>query len=319
MKKIISLLVSVCALASVFTTAAYAADVPTVDVKINKISFADEAYAKHASKYDWSEYNSDAVGGSYDTYSVKIVASGLSQLEAVDTKVGRNTVSAGTSMTGYQFTYDVVTEGLEYNLDWQAGTIAEFGGNATDTAKADKIAAVYTGVAALLPEPGVSRKVANDEEVELVEFLVTVDSGKPVTFDFNEALIFYGEYADTTGNPSKQNNIALTPAQASFTVPPVEDEPIVPPVEDDTLKITISDPMAIKAGDVNGIAWDVAFENFDSTKEYRAFFTSNGVERNPAGQRIEFDIETEADFGFAAILNKVQLGAEDTVDFEIKY
>lgn len=92
-----------------------------------------------------------------------------------------------------------------------------------------------------------------------------------------------------------------------------------PIVEDDTLKIEISDPMAITAGDVNGIAWDVAFKNFDSTKEYKAFFTSNGVERNPAGQRIEFDIETEADFGFAAILNKVQLGAEDTVDFEIKY
>lgn len=92
-----------------------------------------------------------------------------------------------------------------------------------------------------------------------------------------------------------------------------------PIVEDDTLKIEISDPMAITAGDVNGIAWDVAFKNFDSTKEYKAFFTSNGVERNPAGQRIEFDIETEADFSFAAILNKVQLGADDTVDFDIRY
>lgn len=92
-----------------------------------------------------------------------------------------------------------------------------------------------------------------------------------------------------------------------------------PIVDDGTLKIEISDPMAITAGDVNGIAWDVAFKNFDSTLTYTAHFSSNGVERNPEGQWIEFDIETDADFGFAAILNKVQLGAEDTVDFEIKY
>lgn len=309
MKKIISLMLSVCALASVFTTAAYAADAPTFDVEINKVSFDDAAYSSYASKYDWSEYNADAVGGSYDTYSLKVYATGL-EIETVDTKVGRNTVSAGQSITGYQTTMEVATEGLEYNLDWQAGTIYEFGGNATDTAKADKIAAVYTGVAAVLPEPGVSTKITKDQKIQLLEFLVTVDSGKPVTFNVTDAGVFVGTYADTTGNPSKQDLINLTPAQASFTIPPVED---------DEMKITIGEAMDITAGDVNGIAWDVKVVNYDSARECRAFFSSNGVERNPAGQRIEFDIETEGDFDFAAILEKVKLGAEDTVDFEIKY
>lgn len=319
MKKIISLLVSVCALASVFTTAAYAADEPTMNLVAQKIDFNGD-YADYATDYDWSEYNADAVGGAYDTYSLKVVATGLDiKTEAV--KSGKSTIYVGDSITGYQLKVSIATD-AEYDMDWKWGLIKSMG-SPVGAPNETGAALVSTGTVALEPAPKVAKAITKDMETVVAEFLVTVDAGKEVNFSLDNYALFLATYPDTSKNPTgtfeyKMSEGTMVTTTPTFTLPE-KDDPIVPPVEDDELKITISDPMAITAGDVNGIAWDVAFKNFDSTKEYKAFFTSNGVERNPAGQRIEFDIETEADFGFAAILNKVQLAAEDTVDFEIKY
>jgi len=321
MKKIISLLVSVCALASVFTTAAYATvEKPTMKLVAEKINFVDDkydVYDEYASDYDWTEYNSDAVGGSYDTYSLKVVATGL-EIKTEAVKSGKSTIYVGDSITGYQLKVSIDTD-AEYDMDWKWGLIKSMGspvGAPNDTGAA----LVSTGTVALEPAPKTAKTITKDMETVVAEFLVTVDAGKDVNFSLDNYAVFLATYPDTSKNPTDTSEYKMSEGTMVTTTPtftlPVKEEP---PVEDDTLKITISDPMAITAGDVNGIAWDVDVKNFDSTKEYRAYFTSNGEVRNPDGQRIEFDIETSGDFDFAAILSKTLLDAEDTVDFEIKY
>ena len=316
MKKIISLLVSVCALASVFTTAAYAADEPTMKLVAEKITF-DGEYAEFAGDYDWSEWNADAVGGSYDTYSLKLIATGI-EVATEGVKSGKSTIYVGDSITGYQVQIGVDTE-AEYDMDWKWGLIKQI---ATPTGAPDAESAklVATGTVALEPAPKTAKTITKDDETVILEFLVTVDAGKEVNFTLNDYALFLATFPDTSKTPTdtseyKKSSGTMTTTTATLTLPAKGEE------DDGTTKVEISAPMALTAGELVGTAWDVKIKNFDSSKEYRAYFTSNGVERNAAGQRILLGeyAETEGDLAFAAILNKVQLGADDAVELAIQF
>lgn len=298
MKKILSVLLAVCTLAS-FATVASAADEPTVKVVVNKVDFTDAAYSAYAGDYDWSPYNEE-YGTVYETYSLQVIATGMElKVEAVQS--GKTTKYPGKSIVGYQASFSVESDSAEYENDWIAGTIFEFGGDATDGANASQVSAAYTGTAALLPAAGAAGAIGKNDEVKLLEFLVTVDTNKPMTFNFDKAKVLYAEYADTKAAPTATGEFALGSTLVTTTPVielPVADTPVEPSVR-------VSDKIDVAAGSIVGAAWDVTIQNFDSAKAYVAKFTdeATGTSRDE-GKAIDVAAiaETTGDVSFAVIL-----------------
>lgn len=303
MKKIISMLLAVCTLAS-FVTVASAADEPTVNVVVNKVDFTDPAYSAYAEDYDWSPYNEE-YGTVYETYSMKVFATGM-EFKTESVKVGKVTNAAGNSVVAYQASFSVESNGAEYNSDWMAGTIYEFGGDATDNANDTQVAAALAGTTALLPAPGEVETFGKDQELLLVEFLVTVDTNKPMTFNFDNAKVSYGIFDSTKAAPTGTGEYKLGETMVTETpviTLPVADTPVDPePVKPIDISEKIDLEATVEGEKVLGAAWNVTLNEYDSTKTYVANFSAeNGDTRIPR-EIGNLPAETEGSVSFAVLL-----------------
>lgn len=317
MKKIISLLLAACTIAS-FATVVSAAEEPTMKLVAEKISF-DGEYAQYASDYDWSQYGCD-------TYSLKLIATGMEiTTEAVAS--GRSTIYVGDSILGYQFDIAVDAADLTYDYDWKWGYINAIA-TPTGAPSATGATMVSTGTIALEPAKKVAKTIAKDDETLICEFLVTIDATKSVEFSLNDYAVFVGTFANTDNTPQstyafKKSEGTMTTTTATFTLP-VSDDPIVPDEPKDMV-VTYDNDARFDL-DINddtvadGYAWEVLVTNYDSTKTLSAKFTDAETGLPRAGKEkteitgLAEAAETDGSIEFVALL---QLSQARNVNFEI--
>jgi len=219
MKKRISLLVALSVIASAFVsfaTVTSAATAPEVVISATEVDFTDAAYSSYAGDYDWSEYNEDAVG-EYKTYDVEVKLTGL-ELSTESYKSGKTTKYRGTSLISAAVAFAVSTEG-DYENDWISGITSTLVTGATSQATASLLSVADSNPSAVYPAPNtVATVAATDETPAIFHALVTVDTGKPVTFTLTNADIVIGSFTNSTSDAMANSTTEYATEMGNFPV-----------------------------------------------------------------------------------------------------
>lgn len=227
-KKLISLLASCSLAASSFIalcTTALAANEPVFTITIDKVSADDfnNSYSSYSDDFNWYEYNDPNNGVNYQTYSIKVAASGMeltAETKTITVNKKKKTILTGQSVGGATLFTEIstnATKGDDYNFAVIDSLVSV--DKITKNLDGTTYKASYSGNTPLYPTIESSTLSINkDHSFNVFEYLLTVDTSKELTLKFDSAKIIYNSF-DDLGNvvansaiqeSAKVNNDTLT-------------------------------------------------------------------------------------------------------------